>query len=115
MKYTPKQRQAIAEVFAKVRRRMKRNTPWNSDRYKVSRYICDNIRELDCVGTKFAFEVIEERIKYKFSVDQWLCDEGYISADFLERGRYVMNSDECKQLHAYRMRWLAAMIKEFSK
>ena len=114
MTYTNEQRQAIADVFKKVHKRMKRNPPWAG--YN-SRYICDSIGEV--VGSNSrehaAHAVVNERIGARFSVEYWLVHEGYISADFAEEARYGdRNSFETKQMHAYRLRWLKSLIAEFS-
>ncbi len=118
MKYTNEQRQAIATVFKKVHSKMKRNTPWAGYKYQHSRYICDNIAEASCrnLDKHLAGQVINERIKGRFSVDYWLRDEGHISADFAETARCSSerNTFECKQMHAYRLRWLKSLIAEFS-
>ena len=116
MKYTNEQRQAIATVFKKVHSKMKRNPSWGNN-YN-SRYICDNIAEASCrnLDKHLAGQVINERIKGRFSVDYWLRDEGHISADFAETARWSSerNTFECKQMHAYRLRWLKSLIAEFS-
>ena len=113
--YTNEQRQDIADVFKKVRNKMKRNPPWG-DTYN-SRYICDNIAEVSChnLDKHLAGLVINERIGHKFSVEYWLRNEGHISADFAEVARYGNRElFEVKQMYEYRLRWLKSLIAEFS-
>jgi hypothetical protein len=115
MTYTNEQRQTIADVFKKVHRRMQRNPPWGNK--NNSRYICDNIAEMRCdnIDKYLAGQVIKERIGDRFSVEYWLRDEGHISADFVEAARWGdREAFEVKQIHAYRLRWLKALIAEFS-
>jgi len=115
MNYTNEQRQVIADVFKKVRNKMKRNPPWGNN-YN-SRYICDNIAEVSChnLDKHLAGQVINERIGHKFSVEYWLVHEGCIHADFAEEARYgYREAFEVKQMHAYRLRWLKSLIAEFS-
>jgi hypothetical protein len=115
MTYTNEQRQTIADVFKKVHNKMKRNPPWGNKHN--SRYICDNIAAVACnnIDKSLAGRVIEERIAHNFSVDYWLRDAGHISTDFLEEARFGdRNGFEVKQIHAYRLRWLKALIAEFS-
>ena len=115
MNYTNEQRQAIADVFKKVHRRMNRNPPWGED-YN-SRYICDNIGEVyhNDIDKSLARQFINERIERRFSVEYWLVHEGCIHADFAEEARYGdRDKFEVKQMHAYRLRWLKALIAEFS-
>lgn len=117
MKYTNEQRQAIADVFKKVHRRMKRNPPWSGYKYQHSRYICDNIGDVKChnLDKHLAGQVINERMEARFSVEYWLVDSGHISKDFAEEARYShRNTFELKQMHAYRLRWLKSLIAEFS-
>ena len=115
MTYTNEQRQAIADVFKKVRKQMKRNPPWG-DR-SCSRYICDNIREVAHTDyqKKLALDFITQRLGDQFSVEHWLHDEGHISADFAEEARWGdREAFARKQTHAYRLRWLKSLIAEFS-
>ena len=115
MKYTNEQRQAIADVFKKVRKQMKRNPPWGNKHN--SRYISYNIAEMRChnLDKSLAGQVIKERIEHNFSVEYWLVHEGYIHADFAEEARWGdREAFEAKQVHAYRLRWLKALIAEFS-
>jgi hypothetical protein len=117
MKYTKKQRQAIADVFKKVHNKMRRNPPWDGFKYQNSRYICDNIG--DVLGghcrEHAAYDVINERLGHKFSVEYWLMHEGYISADFENAARFgYHNGFETTQMHKYRLRWLKSLIAEFS-
>jgi hypothetical protein len=117
MTYTNEQRQAIADVFKKVHNKMKRNTPWAGYKYQHSRYICDNIGEVYCDNEdkQLAGRVITQRLGDRFSVEHWLRDEGHISADFASEARFGdHNGFECKQMHAYRLRWLKSLIAEFS-
>ena len=81
MTYTNEQRQAIADVFKKARKQMKRNPPWGGYKYQHSRYICDNL-EARPEFLKLALDVITQRLGGRFSVDYWLRDEGHISAYF---------------------------------
>jgi len=115
MKYTNEQRQVIADVFTKVHNKMKRNPPWGAN-YN-SRYICDNIAEVSChnLDKHLAGQVINERIKGRFCVENWLRDEGHISADFASEARCGdRNTFEVNQVHEYRLRWLKSLIAEFS-
>jgi hypothetical protein len=117
MTYTNEQRQAIANVLKKVHNKLKRNPPWAGYKYKNSRYICDNLAEVyhNNEDKHLAGQVIRERIEHKFSVEYWLVDAGHISADFSNAARFGdHNSFETKQMHAYRLRWLKALIAEFS-
>lgn len=117
MNYTPEQRQVIADVFKKVHNRMKRNPPWVGQRFMNSRYICDNIAEVRChnLDKHLAGRVINERIKHHYCVEHWLVEQGCISEEFGRTARYSASSFECKQMHAYRLRWLNALVKEFSE
>jgi hypothetical protein len=115
MKYTNEQRQAIADVFKKVHNKMKRNPPWGNICF--SRYICDNIAEMRChnIDKSLAGQVIKKRIGDRFSVEYWLRDAGHISTDFVEAARWSdLEAFEVKQMRAYRLRWLKALIAEFS-
>jgi hypothetical protein len=117
MTYTNEQRQAIADVFKKVHRRMENTPPWVGFKYQHSRYICDNIAEVDCdnLDKHLADQVINERIGHKFSVDRWLRDEGHISADFEHAAHFGHpKSFESVQMYKYRLRWLKSLIAEFS-
>ena len=115
MKPINEQRQAIADVFKKVHNKMKRNPPWGNKCF--SRYILYNIAEMRCdnIDKYLAGQVIKERIEPNFSVDYWLRDAGHISTDFVEAARWGdLEAFEVKQMHAYRLRWLKALIAEFS-
>jgi hypothetical protein len=117
MTYTNEQRQAIANVFKKVHNKMKRTPPWAGYKYQNSRYICDNIAEVyhNNEDKGLAGHVIRERIEHKFCVEDWLVSAGYISADFANEARYGDHrAFETEQMHAYRLRWLKALIAEFS-
>jgi hypothetical protein len=115
MKYTNEQRQAIADVFKKVHNKMKRNPPWGNK--NNSRFICDNIAGVACDNTDkhLAGQVITQRLGDRLTVTSWLRDEGHISTDFVvevcwgDREAFAR-----KQMHAYRLRWLKALIAEFS-
>ncbi len=116
MKPINEQRQAIADVFKKVHNKMKHNPPWDGYKYQHSRYICDNIGSADTsYQKKLALDVITQRLGDRYSVEYWLRDEGHISADFVEAARWGdREAFEVKQMHAYRLRWLKALIAEFS-
>jgi hypothetical protein len=118
MTYTNEQRQAIANIFKKVRSRMQRTPPWVGPKHKNSRYICDHIADTchnDELDKRLAGQVIRERIEHKFSVEYWLVDAGHINASFANEARYGdPKSFETRQMHAYRLRWLESLIAEFS-
>ena len=110
--YTLAQRRSLVRTFKKVLARLP-DTLGNEDDYDGrSPYICDNIERLG-IGYKaqsLAKGVVQERINFKFSMEQWLKDKS-------EQIWREVNDDVVykngRKLQAYRKAWLRSLIAEF--
>lgn len=104
----------LSTIFRLTRERMVAHKGTKFD-YEHSPYICDNIKALwnfdkviDEADAERSKKIIEERIGYKFSLENWLLDHGYVRASELHA------SGTRKKLQDYRHAWLSALEVEFA-
>lgn len=101
MKYTKEQRLAIANAFRKAKRNLSRHT-----------YICWALEAQKGEGAIIAKREVLSRLNApyeSYSLEKWLMDMG------IRQYSIIQDMHEHKQLRLYRLRWLDALIEEFSK
>lgn len=100
MKYTKQQRKQIAAAFREARKVIASDD---------ERYICYALGEICLDGAENAIQVVQERLDQPkmLTLADWLLRVHGIDAGFVD--------DYAEQMRLYRLRWLDALIKEFSE
>lgn len=100
MKYTKQERKQIASAFRDARELIASDD---------ERYICYALGGVCLEGAEEALQIVQERLDQpkNFTLTDWLHRVHGIDTSFVD--------DYEEQMRLYRLRWLDALIKEFSE
>lgn len=98
----------VSEVFKEVAKVL----PMTRKNRGKSPYICDNIAEITRNGNHPARRIINERLDGKFSVYDWLVDEGHIQNPGLISFLYI-DAETYANVQQYRKAWCLELAREF--